>query len=582
MLVSGLAQADTVFSITADGNAETVAAMDALTKAYTAAHPDITIEIENRPGGADGDNFVKTRLATGEAADILQYNSGSLVQALKPVNNLADFSDISCQANVNDSFKSVVTASDGAIRGVPFGPAMGGGIYYNKKIYADLGLSVPKTWAEFMANNAKIKAAGKVAVAKTYGDTWTSQLFVLADYYYVQAAVPAFAANYTANKAKYATTPSAMAGFQHLEDVFKGIYLNEDFGVAKFDDAVRMVATGQAAHYPMLTFALGNIKQSFPDNLNDVGFFAQPGDDASKHCLTVWMPAGLYILAASTHVAEAKGFLSFVASVEGCNLIIGANGATGPYLIKGCDLPADVPGAVADMMPFFTAAGPTAPALEFLSPIKGPALEQITVEVGSGIRPASEAAGLLIRTLKSGPNTSVCPTGNLPVTNSPPNLGRGFSVQTAFSRQAHVQSSDPLTLLVRPARRGGLCDPVFGADPGKLLVQHDTVGPFYRRIHRLGQLPSVFQGTVSGAGPCQPPCLRCSDLGHENRLRSVAGRAFDERHSVARLPAFGHVFSGSCVDHRRWHHRSGADAPHQGRHQPGACNDRHLGPLLAV
>jgi raffinose/stachyose/melibiose transport system substrate-binding protein len=393
-LVAGLAQADVVLSITTDGNAETVAAMEALTAAYSAAHPDVTFEIENRPGGADGDNLVKTRLATGEAGDILQYNSGSLFQALKPTENLADLSGIAGQANVIDSFKSVVTASDGTVRGVPFGPAMGGGIYYNKKIYADLGLSVPKTWAEFMANNEKVKAAGKVAVATTFGDTWTSQLFVLADYFNVQSAVPGFAADYTANKAKYASTPAAEAGFQKLEDVFKAGYVNEDFGVAKFDDGVRMVATGEAAHYPMLTFALGNIKQNFPENLNDVGFFAQPGDDAGKNGLTVWMPAALYVPAASEHVKEASDFLSFVASVEGCNLMIGANGATGPYLIKGCELPADVPPAVADMMPYFQAAGMTAPALEFLSPIKGPALEQITVEVGSGIRPAAEAAAL--------------------------------------------------------------------------------------------------------------------------------------------------------------------------------------------
>ena len=393
-LVAGLAQAQTVLSVTTDGNAETVAAMEALTAAYTAAHPDVTFEIENRPGGADGDNLVKTRLATGEAGDILQYNSGSLFQALKPVENLADLSDIAGQANVIDSFKSVVTASDGTVRGVPFGPAMGGGIYYNKKIYAELGLSVPKTWAEFMANNEKIKAAGKVAVAQTYGDTWSSQLFVLADYYNVQAQVPNFAADYAANKAKYANTPAAMAGFQHLEDVFKAGYLNEDFGVAKFDDGVRMVATGEAAHYPMLTFALGNIKQNFPENLEDVGFMAQPGDDAAKNGLTVWMPAALYIPAASENQEAAKDFLSFVASVEGCNLMIGANGATGPYLIKDCALPADVPGAVADMLPYFQTEGLTAPALEFLSPIKGPALEQFTVEVGSGIRPAAEAAGL--------------------------------------------------------------------------------------------------------------------------------------------------------------------------------------------
>ena len=390
-LLAGLAQADTVLSVTTDGNAETVAAMEALTAAYTAAHPDVTFEIENRPGGAEGDNLVKTRLATGEAGDILQYNSGSLFQALDPAKNLADLSDI--QANVLDSFKPVVTAPDGTVRGVPFGAAMGGGIYYNKNIYAELGLSIPKSWDEFMANNAKIKEAGKVAVATTFGDTWSSQLFVLGDYFNVQAEVPTFAADYTANKAKYASTPAAIRGFQYLEDVFKGGYMNEDFGAAKFDDGVRMVATGEAAHYPMLTFALGNIKQNFPETLGDVGFFAQPGPSADKNGLTVWMPAGLYVPAASEHQAEAKAFLAFVASVEGCDLMIKTNGATGPYLIKDCALPADVPAAVADMLPYFQ-SGNTAPALEFLSPIKGPALEQITVEVGSGIRPAAEAAAL--------------------------------------------------------------------------------------------------------------------------------------------------------------------------------------------
>ncbi len=107
---------------------------------------------------------------------------------------------------------------------------------YNRKLYEELGLSVPKTWDEFMANNAKVKEAGKVPVATTFGDTWTSQLFVLGDFYNVQAEVPTFAADYTANKAKYATTPAAARGFQYLEDVFKAGYMNEDFGVAKFED----------------------------------------------------------------------------------------------------------------------------------------------------------------------------------------------------------------------------------------------------------------------------------------------------------------------------------------------------------
>ena len=109
---------------------------------------------------------------------------------------------------------------------------MAGGLLYNKQIYADLGLSVPTTWEEFAANNDAIKAAGIAPVGATFGadSTWTSQLFVLADYYNVQAAIPDFAEQYTNNQIKYATTPAALAGFQHLQEAFEKGWYQEDFG----------------------------------------------------------------------------------------------------------------------------------------------------------------------------------------------------------------------------------------------------------------------------------------------------------------------------------------------------------------
>jgi raffinose/stachyose/melibiose transport system substrate-binding protein len=390
---AGNAWADVTLSFLIDNNPDTVAAANALVDAYKKIAPDVTIEIEERPGGGEGDNIIKTRLATGEMSDIFLYNSGSLFKALNPAKQLLDIGDLPAQSAVKSVFKTVVT-DQGKVYGVPFGTAMGGGIFYNRAIYKSLGLSVPKTWAEFMANNAKIKAAGKVAVAQTYRDTWTSQLFVLADYYNVQAVVPNFAADYTANKAKYAATPAAVKGFEHLKDVHDAGYMNDDFGAAGYDDGVRMVATGEAAHYPMLTFAIGAIKQNYPDNLKDVGFFAQPGDDAAKNGLTVWMPPAIYIPASSEHKEEAKKFLDFAGSVKGCEVYMSVNPPQGPSLVNGCKLPADVPPAVSDMLPYFETEGRTAPALEFLSPVKGPALEQITVEVGSGIRPPAEAAAL--------------------------------------------------------------------------------------------------------------------------------------------------------------------------------------------
>ncbi|HHY49351.1 MAG TPA: extracellular solute-binding protein [Alphaproteobacteria bacterium] len=392
--VTTAAEAQVTLTYLIDDNPTNLATAEQLKTAFEAENPDIKIEIETRPGGGEGDNIIKTRLATGEMTDVFRYNAGSLFQALNPAQTLVDLTDEPWQANVLDSFKQVVTGPDGRIYGAPEEAAMGGGILYNKKIYEELGLSVPKTWDEFMANNQKIKDAGKVAVIQTFGDTWTSQLFVLGDFFNVQAAVPNFAADYTAGKAKYATTPAAMRGFEYGQQVYEAGFLNEDFAAATFNDGVRMVATGEGAHYPMLTFAIGGIAQDYPENLNDVGFFAIPGPEAEPNGVTVWMPAAVYIPRTTEHLEEAKRFVAFIASTKGCDARTAANGATGPYVIKGCELPADVPPAVADLQTYFNQDGTTAPALEFVSPVKGPALEQITVEVGSGIRPAAEAAAL--------------------------------------------------------------------------------------------------------------------------------------------------------------------------------------------
>ena len=384
---------EVTLSFLIDNGPQTVAAVQKVVEGFQAENPDIKIDVETRPGGGDGDNIVKTRLSTGEIGDVFLYNSGSLFQQINPTKYMVDLTAEPWQADIQPAFQNVVTAG-GKIYGAPIQTAMGGGVLYNKKIYADLGLKVPTTWAEFMANNEKIKAAGKVPVIQTFKDTWTSQLFVLGDFYNVQAAVPTFAADYTANKAKFATTPAALKGFEHQADVLKAGDLNKDFAAASFEDGLNMLAKGQGAHYPMLTFALGAIQQNNPDAVKDIGFFALPGDDAAKNGLTAWMPPGVYISNQSEHIEAAKKFLAFIASSKACDLQTAGAGVTGPYLVKSCKLPSDVPPMVADLQAYFDKAGAATPALEFVSPVKGPSLEQITVEVGSGIRSPSDGAAL--------------------------------------------------------------------------------------------------------------------------------------------------------------------------------------------
>ena len=366
----------------------------ALTDAYVALHPNVSFEFETAPSGTEGDNLVKTRLATGDMADIFWYNSGSLLQALNPAETLVDLSSEPYIADFDASFLPTVSVGD-QIFGVPYETAMGGGILYNKKVFADNGIEVPKSWAEFEANNEKLKAAGVPPVGATWGgtDTWTSQLFVLADYCNVEAASPGFAEKYTANQAHYSDTPAASKGFERLQEGFEKGWWQKDFGAATFDDGLNMLAEGKIAQYPMLTFPLGTIAENHPDAIQDIGFFGIPGDDAAKNCATIWEPAAIYIPKTSKNIDEAKKFLAFAASVDGIKAMEEVIAPAGPYVVKSAELPPDVLPAVLDIQAYLD-NNAAVPALEFLSPVKGPSLEQITVAVGSGQYSADEAAKL--------------------------------------------------------------------------------------------------------------------------------------------------------------------------------------------
>ena len=383
---------DVTLTLLIDNTEVTVAQTDALTQAFTELHPNITFDIEQRPGGGDGDNIVKTRLATGEMSDVFFYNSGSLLQALNPEESILDLTGDPMLDNVVEAFFPSVTQND-KVFGVPFGTGMGGGILYNRKIYEENGLSVPTTWEEFAANNDTLLAAGITPVGASFaaGSTWTSQLFVLADFYNVAQAEPTFAEDYTANKVKYATTPAAVKGFEHLQEAYEKGWWNEDYGSATFDDALQMLADGEIAHYPMLTFAVPGVAALNEAAAQDLGFFAQPGDDAATNGLTLWEPAGAYIAATTDHPEEAKQFLAFIASVPGTEAMTAGAPPAGPYLIKGSTLPDDALPAIKDLQAYVD-AGNAGPALEFLSPVKGPNLEFITVEVGSGLKSAADAA----------------------------------------------------------------------------------------------------------------------------------------------------------------------------------------------
>ena len=156
-----------------------------------------------------------------------------------------------------------------------------------------------------------------------------------------------------------------------------------------------MLADGQGRALPDAHLrGAATWRRPYPDNSTT---------SASSRCrattrqdgLTVWTPAGVYIpkTTEGAKLDAAKKFLAFVASRKAATSQTRRRSRRARIVVKGCELPADVPPAVKDMQPYFDDgdghAGAGVPV-----PVKGPALEQITVEVGSGIRSAADGAAL--------------------------------------------------------------------------------------------------------------------------------------------------------------------------------------------
>lgn len=367
----------------AENNAGTQAVMDAATEKL-----GMEFEVEINPGGTEGDNILKTRMSSGDLPDFLTYNAGSKLSDLNPSRGFLDISDWDVVEKLDDAFLSSVTV-DGAVYGIPQSSTQAGAVVYYKPDYEELGLEVPHTWDDFVANCQALADAGKTPIYFTGGETWATQVLFLGDFYNVAAANPTFAEDYTAGTAKYADIPEATRSWTKYADLVD--FLNADKSAATVTDGNFAIAAGEATHWIILTQQIPAILEN-AENPDDIGVFGIPGDDPENHGLTVWEPNAWYVNKDSENIDAIHAFFDFYCSDEALDLYFETYGANGPSCIKGYELPDSVCNAVrVDMQQYFD-DGKVEPALEFQSPIKGTTCEQLTTAVGLGQMDGAEAA----------------------------------------------------------------------------------------------------------------------------------------------------------------------------------------------
>jgi raffinose/stachyose/melibiose transport system substrate-binding protein len=144
---------------------------------YTAAHPNVKIDIQVNENEA-----FKTKLTTllqqGDVPDLFQtWGGGGLRQQVEAGLVKDITSDIASWKDSINPGALGMYAVDGKNYGVPFDLGLVG-FWYNTKSFADAGITAPPaTWADFLTTVKTLKAKNITPIALAGKDTWTGAFY---------------------------------------------------------------------------------------------------------------------------------------------------------------------------------------------------------------------------------------------------------------------------------------------------------------------------------------------------------------------------------------------------------------------
>src|SRR4051794_36648801 len=160
--------------------------------AFEAKYPNIKISSESTAGSGAAvyPDVLKTSMASGNPPDLFFMWGGSVAQPFIDAGQALDLAPYYEKYDWNSKFAPWVIdriTSGGKLYGVPY-HALGMGFWYRKDIFDQLGITIPKTFADQEAVCAKLKEAGKYCV--TVGGKFGWHTMRILDYFLEHSCGP--------------------------------------------------------------------------------------------------------------------------------------------------------------------------------------------------------------------------------------------------------------------------------------------------------------------------------------------------------------------------------------------------------
>lgn len=292
---------------------------DKIIPAFEAENPGIKVTFAPT-APAEYNAVLNSKLEAGSAGDLITCRPFDASLALYDQGYLASLADLPGMANFSDVAKSAWITDDGKD---PFCVPMASvihGFIYNKDAFAELGLSVPETEADFFAVLDKIKEQGDyIPMSMGTSDQW-------------EAATMGYqniGPNYWKGEegrlglidgSQKLTDAQWIAPYEQLAKW--GAYLGDGFEAQTYPDSQNMFTLGRAAIYPAGSWEI----TGFNENADfELGAFIPPVANAGDDCyISDHTDIGIGMNAKSPNAEAAKTFLNWVGSSEFASLYANA------------------------------------------------------------------------------------------------------------------------------------------------------------------------------------------------------------------------------------------------------------------
>ncbi len=279
------------------------------------AETGITVDFQLSPDD-QYQTIIKSKLNSGEGADIFMSYSGSKLRDFNPETNMVDLSGESWVSGMKP-WAIAGSSYNGKVYAFNTCSADGtNGVLYQPEMFEQYGIKVPTNYEEFKTACDTLAENGITPVYELVKDLWHAHYWMEGVATKAYARDPELVNKLNSNELGFADVPEFVTAIEQVNEMASSNYFGENHMSNTYDKSYEAIASGQYGmiiiHSSYPNELAQNITGTDPDKFS---MFANPLADNTGITLTAGGPTRC-INAKSANIDACKAYFEFLARPE--------------------------------------------------------------------------------------------------------------------------------------------------------------------------------------------------------------------------------------------------------------------------